>query len=54
MIRVSIGTVLLGNPGGAPHQGLGDEVGQLGHIEHHADGRGDHHEDGEYGLFRRS
>lgn len=51
VIGVSVGTALLGRPGGAPHQGLDDEVGQLGHVENHADGRRSHHEDGEDGLL---
>ena len=36
----------------APHQGLDDQIAQLRHVKHYADGRGAHHEDGEHGLLR--
>lgn len=35
----------------ASHDRLYNEVEELGHIQHHADGRWSHHEDGEDGLF---
>lgn len=34
-----------------PQERLDDEVTQLGHIQHHADGRRRHHEDGEDSLL---
>lgn len=40
-------------PGRAPQERLDDEVSQLGHVQHHADGRRRHHEDGEDRLLCR-
>lgn len=52
-VRVGVGAAFLGHPGGAPHEGLANQVAQLGHVQHDADGRGRHHEDGEHRLLRR-
>lgn len=40
-------------PGRASQERLDDEVSQLGHVQHHADGRRRHHKDGEDRLLCR-
>jgi len=51
-VRRGVGALPLVGPGRAAQHRLDDQVAQLGHVQHHADGGRRHHEDGEDSLLR--